>query len=105
HLWAGTYGGGACRLDGDRFTCFDGDDGLANPFVNVLHVDRAGTLWAGTDGGLSRWNGQRFTTTPGSPRYEVKALAEDAGGTLWIGTSEGLFRLAADAAGEPPSAL
>lgn len=42
-------------------------DGLPQNLITVLHRDRAGALWFGTPGGLSRWNGfQSPDRTPAS---------------------------------------
>lgn len=60
-------------------------------------VDRAGDLWIGTDGGLSKFNSNAFTTYGaeyGLPSTQVRALCEDRAGALWIGTlGSGIFRL------------
>jgi len=55
--WVATNGGGVAWFEPDlpspRFRPVAvGEDGGAR--VNVLHLDAAGTLWAGTDGGLFR---------------------------------------------------
>ena len=88
-----------------RFTVFRvGDDPQTNR-VNVLYEDRAGRLWAGTDGGLFSLD-ERIEPAfrrvalalPGRPERAVQvwAFAEDSAGTLWIGTSWGLARRLAD---------
>src|SRR5262245_50536223 len=72
--------------------------------VNVLYRNRAGTLWAGTDGGLFRLDTGENEFRPvglGIPAHpdiqvQVWALVEDAGGDLWIGTRFGLVRRTAD---------
>src|SRR5262245_18542780 len=87
-----------------RFTIFPmSGQGVSNR-VNVLYRDRAGTLWAGTDGGLFRLSGSTQTfrgvalRIPGHPDIQVQvwAIAEDAAGQLWIGTRYGLVRRTAD---------
>ena len=71
--------------------------------VNVLYSDRAGTLWAGTDGGLFYMDGVgEFRRVelgiPSHPDIQVQvwALAEDRGGSLWVGTKFGLVRRSPD---------
>src|SRR5262249_26980380 len=70
--------------------------------VNVLHRDRAGVLWMGTDGGLFRGDQisgdlkirREELGLPGHPdlTVQVLSLAEDHDGSLWIGTRFGLIR-------------
>jgi len=70
--------------------------GLANVIVTGIVQDREGFLWAGTQGGLSRWDGYRFRnygSVPGDPRTlpdgYVGTLHVDPRGRLWIGTASG----------------
>ncbi|MPZ19388.1 MAG: hypothetical protein GEV06_15950 [Luteitalea sp.] len=77
-----------------------GPHGAANR-VNVLHEDRQGRIWAGTDRGLfvtERWDEPlRFTRVPlvvfkAEWSVLVHAFAEESDGSLWVGTSAGLAR-------------
>ncbi len=46
-------------------------------------------MWAGTQNGLARWDGQKwklFTTSDGLSGNVVRAIAEATNGDLWIGT-------------------
>ena len=55
-------------------------------------VDRAGTLWVGTDAGLHRLEGARFVHVgpgDGMPAGGVRAIHEDRSGKLWIGVLGG----------------
>ena len=89
-----------------RFTVYQVGSDPASNRVNVLYRDRAGALWAGTDGGLFRLNDpsrdeafQRVTVgIPDRPdlQTQVWTLVEDAGGNLWIGTKYGLVRRSPD---------
>ncbi len=70
-------------------------DGL--PQISVLAVaqDRDGYIWVGTQDGLSRFDGVRFTsftpdTVPQLPGIWIRALLLDRDGKLWIGTYKGL---------------
>jgi ligand-binding sensor domain-containing protein len=62
-LWIGGTTG-ILRLRGNgSLTHFTMRDGLPDDFVRVLLKDRAGNLWAGTYGGLSRFEHGRFTAS------------------------------------------
>jgi PAS domain S-box-containing protein len=71
--------------------------------VNVVLVDRTGTLWIGTDGGgLNRYDPSsnrfiHYTTdyndTSRIAGNWINTLLEDHAGMLWIGTDQGISRL------------
>jgi len=70
-----------------------GTHGLAQNTVTALAQDADGFVWVGTQGGLHRFDGQRYTVfrqdprDPGSlPDSFVTAVAAGPGRTLWIGT-------------------
>jgi signal transduction histidine kinase len=94
-VWGGTQDGGAFRWRDGVVTHYGAAEGLANPHVAVLFQDHESTLWAGTWGGLFRFDGQRFQSVPGSPALGtvVLALSEDHQGDLLAGTSDGLVRI------------
>ncbi len=57
-----------------------------------LFESRDGWLWAGSQSGLGRWDGQSwklFTLRDGLSDNSVRAMAEDSTGNLWIGTENG----------------
>ena len=101
-VWIGGAGGGLyrLRLDGDRIvssTRFQPPDVISSSIVSLL-VDGRGWLWAGTDRGVSVFNGQRWvsaTTDEGLiwDDLDQGGLLEDADGSMWIGTSQGLSHL------------
>lgn len=87
-VWAGTWGGGASRFDGSRWTNFTSADGLAGNVVFAIAEDRRGGLWFGTDDGLSHFDGREwhtFGTSDGLPRTAIYAIAEDPAGDIWAG--------------------
>ncbi len=72
-------------------------DGLPQSTVSTLLQTQSGYVWFGTQEGLVRFDGQRFTVflsarNPGLPSNDITALLEDPGGVLWIGTTRGLTR-------------
>lgn len=68
------------------------DAGLPQNTVNAIVQTRDGYLWLGTQAGLARFDGVRFTVfglAEGLPSTQVLALHEDKAGQLWIGTTGG----------------
>ncbi len=69
-------------------------DGIPSNYVPAILQDGLGFLWLGTPEGLTRSNGDTFTTfdrrnTPAFRSHNVSAIAEDVDGSLWIGTGGG----------------
>ena len=68
-------------------------DGLPHALVNSIAQTPDGYLWTGSEQGLARFDGARFTTfdhskTPGLPTNQITVLAVDPEGGLWAGTRE-----------------
>ena len=102
-LWLGSLGNGLHRFDPERgqFTVYQNEPGnprsLSNDVVNSVYVDRAGTVWAGTNHGLCRLDrsSQTFTSyfaRDGLADSAVKGILEDERGDLWLSTADGLSR-------------
>lgn len=69
--------------------------GLPQVSGNAIAQDGMGYIWVGTQTGLARFDGVRFTTftpldTPALPGAWIRVLRTDAGGALWIGTYQGV---------------
>ncbi|PIX59906.1 MAG: GGDEF domain-containing protein, partial [Lysobacterales bacterium CG_4_10_14_3_um_filter_64_11] len=69
--------------------------GLPQVSGNALAQDGMGYIWIGTQTGLARFDGVRFTTftpsnTPALPGAWIRVLRTDANGALWIGTYQGV---------------
>ncbi len=97
-VWAGTWGGGASRFDGQRWHNVTTRDGLAGNIVYSMAEDGQGGLWFGTNRGLSYWRAgqwQHFGRAEGLLDEHVYALVVDNHGNLWAGTRHGVARLSA----------
>src|SRR5262249_14745231 len=67
-------------------------NGLAHSGVRCIHQDAKGYMWFGTQEGLSRFDGYRFTnygTRDGLILPYINDIAEDRRGRLWVGTNGG----------------
>jgi signal transduction histidine kinase/ligand-binding sensor domain-containing protein len=120
--WVATNGGGICRMEAGELTvataravttrqprklfrCISLGEGAAN-LVNVLHEDRNGRIWIGTDGGLFRLDARTSGSAPlkidlhrvwgDTRRLAVIALCAGVDDDMWVGTNEGLLRVLGD---------
>ncbi|MGD8573797.1 MAG: two-component regulator propeller domain-containing protein, partial [Gammaproteobacteria bacterium] len=71
------------------------DEGLPQITVAAITQDAQGYLWVGTQSGLARFDGVRFTSftpenTPELPGLLVQSLYTDRHGRVWIGTYKGV---------------
>ncbi|MGO9260659.1 MAG: two-component regulator propeller domain-containing protein [Bryobacteraceae bacterium] len=92
-LWIGTEGEGAFRIQKGRRVQYTKSAGLVNDFVRALLETRDGSVWIGTDEGISRWHGGALTNfgeADGLAYFSIRALAEDRAGDVWIGTERGV---------------
>ena len=94
YIWIATLGGLA-RFDGKRFTVFSKvtQPEIRSNRITVLHEDRAGQLWIGTEeGGLLRYHNGVFTgwtNKDGLPGNFIDRIDEDEAGTILIFTGQG----------------
>jgi ligand-binding sensor domain-containing protein/signal transduction histidine kinase len=79
------------------FTNYSINNGLSQSVVNCIFQDSKGYIWAGTQNGLNRFNGETFDVYSYNPvdscsisNNWIYSIAEDAAGNLWIGTKGGL---------------
>jgi signal transduction histidine kinase/ligand-binding sensor domain-containing protein len=97
-LWVGTATGLIHMRDGVRRR-YGAADGLPDPQVRALHLDRSGTLWVATEQGLAVVSADGALTTPrlreGRWPAGVMAIAMAPTGELWLCTQDhGVFRWA-----------
>ncbi len=88
---------------------YDSASGLTDLTVHCFMQDRTGYLWAGTDNGLFRYDGNHFLgfdAEDGLPHPTARALAESPEGVVWVATNGGIARFTGNRfqtvdAGEP----
>jgi ligand-binding sensor domain-containing protein/signal transduction histidine kinase len=97
-LWLGFARGGVSYFkDGQVCESYAGANGLGEGPVTNLQLDRDGTLWASTEGGLSRVKNGRVATLNnknGLPCNSILWTIEDDAHALWLYTACGLVRIA-----------
>lgn len=96
-MWVGTLGHGLHRVTGNGFTSVQAG---RVPAFWALFTDAAGTLWAGSNGGLFSIIGdrmRRYTHDDSRLSHEdVRAICQRKDGSLWVGTSYGLNTMVGD---------
>jgi len=97
-VWAGTWGAGLARFDGQKWRNFTVKDGLPSNHIFMLSMDPQGRIWAGTSHGLVRVDngGEHFvvlTRNEGLYSDNVFSMATASDGSSWIGSFGGVARL------------
>ncbi|MGD1025856.1 MAG: two-component regulator propeller domain-containing protein, partial [Candidatus Sulfotelmatobacter sp.] len=97
-LWIGFFLGGiAYFADGKIRASYTASDGLGEGRVGGFQFDHDGTLWASTEGGLSRLKNNRvatLTSKNGLPCDAVHWVMKDDDNSLWLYMACGLVRIA-----------
>ncbi|GAB3506305.1 hypothetical protein GCM10027341_39140 [Spirosoma knui] len=101
-IWISTVSG-LTRFDGVRCRTFARQAGnsrsLSHRIVRSLFTSRNGTLWAGAQHGLNRFDPltqqfQRYSFPKLSPdQHFIRVITESANGLLWCGTKGGVVRV------------
>ena len=85
-----------CVAQQYSFRHYGSAEGLQNLTILSLSQDGAGYIWAGSEGGLYRYDGTRFRLMAGDQGLpcatEVAALHVAADGALWVNTCSRVFR-------------
>ncbi len=74
------------------------EDGLSDPAIRALHIDKNGFLWIGTENGLNRFDGTNCYTyknknnTKNFPGNYITNIIEDSAGDLIIGSQSNLVK-------------
>ncbi|KPJ53894.1 hypothetical protein AMJ39_02565, partial [candidate division TA06 bacterium DG_24] len=102
-VWTGSYDRGIRRLDyagtlndpsDDAVTAYSVEHGLASPGVRAVANGAGATMWFGTTGGASQFDGTDFTTyrraTSGLLSDFVSDVVVDGWGCVWFLTDGGV---------------
>jgi hypothetical protein len=95
NLWFGLLRG-VRRMDGFSHTDFGEADGLYGPSVRELCATPDGSVYAGTDWGISRFKDgawSRVFPPEGDLAWKISGLVPDDDGNLWAGTRWGVLQL------------
>ncbi len=94
-VWFGTWGGGVSLFDGKgTWISYTDADGLAGNIVYSIAQEAGGTLWFGTNRGVSRFDGETWTNyRHGLLGSHVFAIAIQDDGVVWLGTKGAVTRL------------
>ncbi len=107
NFWLATTDLGVYYDNGKSIQHFTTTEGLANNRVMSVYEDKAGIIWFGTGGGISRYDGTSFQNfkNPNPSRVykggnwtndftwnnDITTIIEDKTGKLWIGTRGAAF--------------
>ena len=88
NIWIGTASRGVYRYDGNTYVNFDTTDGLGDNNVLSIAEGPPGTMWFGTNSGLSVYDGQwiSFDNISGTS-FWVGKLLFDSNDLMWMSTS------------------
>ncbi len=86
---------GLTIFKGDAFETINDKEVLPDPNVNAIYKDKTGSMWFGTNAGISRYypSSEKKTAVynkKNNSLYEdIRFIREDRDGNLWIGANEG----------------
>jgi ligand-binding sensor domain-containing protein/two-component sensor histidine kinase len=92
-LWIGCEGYGLARMKGGSFTHFGEGEGLPSLHISALVPSRDGSVWIGTEGGITRYKEGKFTTftdKSGLGNNSARAICQDHEGKIRVATGRGL---------------
>lgn len=98
-LWLGTEGQGIYREVGGKLVHYSTENGLVNNFIRAILQAQDGSIWIGTDEGVSRWRPTSLTSyrmDDGLCYFSTRALLEAHNGDIWIGTDRGVSHIHED---------
>jgi len=103
HVWAGTWGGGISRFDGEKWTSFSSEDGLPGNIVYSALIDADGHYWFGTNNGLVIFDGENWAhlgNAVGIQETDIYSVTQDRNGHVWAGFRGAVVRVEKTVSGE-----
>ena len=91
--WVGTEGHGVFLTRGNEHIHYSKRTGLVNDFVRAFLEGRDGSIWIGTDEGVTRWHDGKLTNyglAEGLCYLSIRTLMQDSRNDVWIGTERGI---------------
>jgi signal transduction histidine kinase/ligand-binding sensor domain-containing protein len=96
-VWLAYHAGRVAYFrNGEIQASYSRADGLGSGAVHDIRVSADGTVWVGTDGGLSRIRTGRvatLSTANGLPCNSIDSTVEDADGGIWLYAPCGVVRV------------
>jgi signal transduction histidine kinase/ligand-binding sensor domain-containing protein len=95
-LWIGFRSGRISLLKNGHATTYAAREGVQNAAVNSFAQDRQGAIWAATDLGLTRLQGNRWKEVGKDWNFlgkSARAIFLDRQGALWVSTEDTLVFL------------
>ncbi len=92
-LWIGCEGYGLARMKAGTFTHFGEAEGLPSLHISALVPSRDGSVWIGSEGGITRYHDGKFTSftdKSGLGNNSVRAICQDHEGRIRVATGRGL---------------
>ena len=91
-LWMDTEQGYLVKFDHVKFKRLTSKDGLNGEEVTILHKDRNGNIWVGTNRGISVYDGKKFAPfAPDVINQGVYRIYVQKSGVLWFTDSSNGF--------------
>ena len=90
-IWVGfcEYNGGLAYFDGESWTSYNSEQGLASGTVTDLDLSSDGVLWIATVDGVTKYDGETwitYNTEDGLPGLFFSTVAVGPDGSVWAGT-------------------
>jgi hypothetical protein len=90
--WFGSDGQGVYRVDGKHIVRYTTRDGLADDHIRQILEDGSGNLYFTTWGGISRFDGRRFSTLVPIESSTSASEWKSEPGDLWFTGGNGPYR-------------